>query len=103
MNKFKYLSDSEFSKELKDLLELDLRYEVSWPKFINEAIRRLENSLDDQIQFCARDLPEGSEISIHVENGAGWVESDRFSWDGSGERLATQVKELRELIINTNS
>lgn len=107
MNKFKYLSDAEFAKELKTYAAL--RRVVDAPQedkeIFREAARRLENSLNDQIELCCRDLPDGYEMNIVLERGAGWVQGSDpnsatyHSWDGADQTLAEQVKGLRESLI----
>lgn len=61
-----------------------------------------DSSLNRSVQLAARDLPDGFQIHIHVERGAGWVSLDfpgapfDYSPDGGGMTLSEQILDCIE-------
>jgi hypothetical protein len=59
-------------------------------------------SLNGSVQLAARELPDGFQIHVHVERGAGWVSLDYpgapfdYRPDGAGMSLSEQILECLE-------
>ena len=62
----------------------------------------LEYPLRAAIEIAARDLPEGFQITLHIEKGSGWVSLEypgapfAFSPDGADKSLSDQILECVE-------
>ena len=54
-------------------------------------------TLDDALNKACSELPEGAEIYVTVEKGAGWV--DARNWDGDDFSPDTADKSLAEQVI----
>lgn len=65
-------------------------------------------STEAEINLCARDLPEGAEVGLHVENGAAWVSAEnwRGCWEDGGypdHSLAERIAIARQWCIDSES
>lgn len=64
-----------------------------------------ETTLCHTVRAAAKNLPEGFQVHVHIEKGAGWVTLDNtstsfeYSPDGAGMTLSEQIAECIEKAI----